>query len=61
MGPGGDVVVTHRDTHAGNRLRHILQRLERTADDLNPVLVVVVIGLALLDLSVFAALELPLR
>jgi hypothetical protein len=41
-----------------------LQRIERAADALNPFLVVIVIGLAMLDISVFAALEwprLPLR
>ncbi|HXP06438.1 MAG TPA: hypothetical protein VN808_20155 [Stellaceae bacterium] len=41
-----------------------LRRLERVAEELNPVLIVIVIGLALLDFSVFAALELrnlPLR
>ena len=42
----------------------VLRRLDRVAENLNPVLIVIVIGLAILDFSVFAALELrqlPLR
>jgi hypothetical protein len=42
----------------------ILRRLDRVAGDLNPILLATTIGLAILDFSVFAALELsrlPLR
>jgi hypothetical protein len=42
----------------------LLRRLDRIAEDINPVLIALIIGLAILDLSVFAALELrnlPLR
>jgi hypothetical protein len=41
-----------------------LSRLDAAAENLNPFLIVIVIGLALLNFSVFAALELrnlPLR
>jgi hypothetical protein len=51
--------MIHRQSHDGHRLRDMWQRVERTADVLNPFLVVIVIGLALLDVSVFAALEWP--
>jgi hypothetical protein len=37
----------------------ILRRLDRAAKDLNPVLALIVIGLAILDFAVFTALELP--
>jgi hypothetical protein len=40
------------------RLGDFLSRLDRSAENLNPILLLVVIGLAILDLSVFAALEL---
>jgi hypothetical protein len=42
----------------------VLRRLDRVAENLNPVLIVIIIGLTILDFSVFAALELrklPLR
>ena len=42
-----------------DRIRPLLRRLERAVDGLNAILVVVALGLALLDLSVAAALELP--
>jgi hypothetical protein len=48
-----------RQSHDGHRLRDMLQRIERAADILNPFLVVIVIGLAMLDISVFAALVWP--
>jgi len=51
--------MIHRQWHDGHRLRDMLQRIERVADILNPFLAVIVIGLALLDASVFAALEWP--
>jgi hypothetical protein len=51
--------MIHRQSHDGHRLRDMLQRVERAADVLNPFLVVIVIGLAVLDASVFAALEWP--
>ncbi|HEV2189076.1 MAG TPA: hypothetical protein VGR70_17835 [Stellaceae bacterium] len=41
-----------------------LRRLDRMAENLNPVLIAIIIGLTILDVSVFAALELrklPLR
>jgi hypothetical protein len=40
-------------------LEPIRDRLERAAGDINPFLIVIVIGLAILVLSVFMALELP--
>jgi hypothetical protein len=49
--------MIHRQSHDGHRLRDMLQRVERAADVLNPFLVVIVIGLAVLDVSVFAALQ----
>ncbi len=42
----------------------LLRRLDDAAEHLNPILIVIVIGLAILNFSVFAALELrnlPLR
>ena len=45
-------------------LRPFLRRLDRVAEDSNPVLIIIIIGLAILNCSVFAALELrnlPLR
>jgi hypothetical protein len=42
----------------------LLRRLDRVAEDMNSVLIAIVIGLAILDFSVFGALELrnlPLR
>jgi hypothetical protein len=39
-------------------MQPLLRRLDRVAEDINPVLMVLIIGLAILDLSVFAALEL---
>jgi hypothetical protein len=41
-----------------HRLADFLNRLDRSAENLNPVLLIVVIGLVILDLSVFAALAL---
>jgi hypothetical protein len=49
--------MIHRQSRDG-RHRNMLQRIEQTADALNPFLLVIVIGLAILDVSVFAALEL---
>jgi hypothetical protein len=51
--------MIHRHSHDRHRLRDVLQRTECAADALSPFLVVIVIGLALLDISVFAALEWP--
>ena len=51
-------MMIHHGSHDGGRLRDMLQRIERAADALNPFLVVIIIGLAILDASVFAALEL---
>jgi hypothetical protein len=43
----------------GERRRgEILRRLDRAAESLNPILLVMIMGLVILDLSVFAALEL---
>jgi hypothetical protein len=39
-------------------MQPLLRRLDAAAENLNPFLIVIVIGLAILDLSVFAALEL---
>jgi hypothetical protein len=50
--------MLHRQSHDGHRFREMLQRIGRAADHLNPFLMVIVIGLAILDVSVFAALEL---
>ena len=50
--------------HGDGWQRQILHRFERSSEDLNPILLLIVIGLAILDFSVFAALELsrlPLR
>jgi hypothetical protein len=47
------------DAHDGGRLREMPRRIEQTADELNPFLLVIVIGLAILDCTVLAALELP--
>jgi hypothetical protein len=43
----------HRDRWHGPTLR----RLERAAGDINPFLILIVIGLAILNFSVFTALE----
>jgi hypothetical protein len=51
--------MIHRHSHDGHRLRDVLQRIESAADALNPFLVVIVVGLSLLDISVFAAFEWP--
>ena len=51
-----------RNSHPTMQL--VLRRLDRVAENLNPVLIAIIIGLTILDLSVFAALELrqlPLR
>ena len=50
--------MIHHRSHDGHRFREMLQRIERAADHLNPFLMVIVIGLAILDASIFAALEL---
>lgn len=45
-------------------MQPLLRRLDVAAENLNPILIVIVIGLAILDFSVFAARELrnvPLR
>ncbi len=49
--------MIHRQSRDG-RHRNMLQRVEHAAYALNPFLLVIVIGLAILDVSVFAALEL---
>jgi hypothetical protein len=36
----------------------LLRRLDRAAENLNPLLLIIVVGLIILNLSVFAALEL---
>jgi hypothetical protein len=41
-----------------DRLRPILHRLDRAARDLNPILIVLAVGLALLYTSVYLALRL---
>ncbi|HEU0216978.1 MAG TPA: hypothetical protein VFQ90_09975 [Stellaceae bacterium] len=51
--------MIHRQSHDGHRLRDLVRRIERAADAVNPFLVVIAIGLAMLDISVFAALEWP--
>jgi len=51
--------MIHRQSHEGHRLRDMVRRVDRAAEALIPFLVVIVIGLALLDASVFAALEWP--
>jgi hypothetical protein len=43
---------------AAERLRQLLSVLERRAEDVNPFLIVIIIGLAVLNASVFTALEL---
>ena len=40
------------------RRRALLVRLDRSARDLNPLLLVIALGLAVLDISCFAALKL---
>ena len=45
-------------------IQPFLRRLEDAAENLNPILIVIIIGLGILNFSVFAALELrnlPLR
>ena len=45
----------------GDRQEAILRRLERGAVILNPILIIIVAGWAMLDVSVFLALQLPLE
>lgn len=47
-----------RPHRAAERLRRLLSLLERRAEDVNPFLIVIIIGLAVLNASVFTALEL---
>lgn len=46
-------------TRGARRRGEIMRQLDRTAESLNPILLVIVIGLIILNLSAFAALELP--
>jgi uncharacterized protein (DUF983 family) len=51
--------MSRRARSRQDRLRvPLTRRLERAADDLNPILVIIVIGLAVLNFSVFTALRL---
>jgi hypothetical protein len=51
--------MSRRARSGQDRLREPLtRRLERAADDLNPILIIIVIGLAILNFSVFTALRL---
>jgi hypothetical protein len=64
IGFGADRVMRLSPPDGTRRHEPILRRLERAADELNPFLIVIVIGLSLLDFSVFTALwvaQLPLR
>jgi hypothetical protein len=45
-------------SHGERQPGEMLRRLERAAENLNPILIIIVIGLVIMDLSVFAALEL---
>jgi hypothetical protein len=45
-------------SHGDRRQGPFLHRLERASKDLNPILIVIIIGLTILNLSVFAALRL---
>jgi hypothetical protein len=51
--------VRRESARGERRLGEILRQLDRAAESLNPILLVIVIGLVILDLSVFTALELP--
>ena len=50
-----------RRGHSPRDARHepILDRLDRVAENVNAYLILIIIGLALLDFTVFSALELP--
>jgi len=51
--------MSRRSRSQGDRLEEpLMRRLERVARDLNPILLVIIIGLAVLDFSVFTALRL---
>jgi hypothetical protein len=51
--------MSRRSRSTGDRLAEpLMRRLERAAGDLNPVLIVIIMGLAILNFSVFAALRL---
>jgi hypothetical protein len=51
--------MSRRSRLHGDRLQEpLMRRLERASADLNPILVVIIAGLAILNFSVYAALQL---
>jgi hypothetical protein len=51
--------MSRRTRSHGDRLQEpLMRRLERASADLNPILVVIIAGLAILNFSVYAALQL---
>jgi hypothetical protein len=57
-------MMRRSQSHWGRWPQPMLRRLERAAGDINPFLIVIAIGLVVLDLSCFLALQvarLPLR
>ena len=47
---------SHWDRRGDRPIEPLMRRLERAAQDLNPILLIIVLGLAVLNFSVYAAL-----